>query len=208
MADWSALGQLVQVSKNALQADLRHRETMAHVRHLVKELAAARATVRKLEKELAAEKAKGLVEIVVTVEEEEEEASVEKAPPPPRAKAARADIYYCPHCAAEYKQMRWLRRHLSVSHSPVIAPPPVVVVENPTEEHRQQPDPGMPPEDLINKRVAIWWGKEGQWFNGTVTSMDEVGRHVVHYDDGEVLSESLLSKSKYPRRGWMLLVSY
>lgn len=66
----------------------------------------------------------------------------------------------------------------------------------------------MPPEALINKRVAIWWGKEGQWFNGTVTSMDEVGRHVVHYDDGEVLPESLLSKSKYPRRGWMLLLSY
>ena len=36
------------------------------------------------------------------------------------------------------------------------------------------------------RRVSIWWGQDGRWFNGTVHKFcPGIGMHRIHYDDGD-----------------------
>jgi hypothetical protein len=166
--------------------------------------------INQLEGELKAERAKGHIELVVRVEDDNEESSssVEEAivleKVAKKKPVSNRYPYYCPHCAAEYDRMQRLRRHIDKNHAPLIIAPTTEQV--PQKERAQEPDPTMEPSALVGKRVSIWRSGEGQWFSGTVKDIDASGKHVIHYDDGEVLPEYLLGASTYPRRGWRILV--
>jgi len=62
------------------------------------------------------------------------------------------------------------------------------------------------PNDLIGKRVRVWWSGSRKWFDGTVIKrMKKL--HVVKYDDGEVKAERLLGYTEKLSPKWKLLVN-
>jgi hypothetical protein len=71
-------------------------------------------------------------------------------------------------------------------------------------EREVPPDPSLKPEDLVGKRVRIWWPLEKEWFDGRVTALGTGTMHLVTYDDGDEFEEQLLG-NVYPTRGWRLL---
>jgi len=60
------------------------------------------------------------------------------------------------------------------------------------------------PNDLIGRRVRVWWSGEHKWFDGTVTKRKK-RLHVVHYDDGDVVAERLLGFQERLAPKWKLL---
>lgn len=72
-------------------------------------------------------------------------------------------------------------------------------------EEEVDPDPDMLPNDLIGKRVRVYWSGDDKWYDGIVEKRKK-RQHVVHYDDGEVKTERLLGYKEgyYPK--WKLLV--
>jgi ribosomal protein L21E len=68
-----------------------------------------------------------------------------------------------------------------------------------------EPDPNMLPNDLLGKRVRVWWSGERQWFDGTITARKKK-LHVVKYDDGEIKAERLMGFNKKVAPAWKLLV--
>jgi transposase InsO family protein len=66
------------------------------------------------------------------------------------------------------------------------------------------PDLNMLPNDLIGKRVRVWWSGAREWFDGTVMKRKK-RLHVVHYDDGDVKAERLLGYHKKISPKWKLL---
>jgi hypothetical protein len=61
------------------------------------------------------------------------------------------------------------------------------------------------PNDLIGKRVRVYWSGEKKWFDGLVTKRNK-RQHIVEYDDGDVKSERLLGYSQRIAPPWKLLV--
>ena len=50
-------------------------------------------------------------------------------------------------------------------------------------------------DELVNKRIRIYWEKENKWYNGTIYKYCKYdNKHFVKYDDGEQKSYSLVNK--------------
>jgi hypothetical protein len=64
-------------------------------------------------------------------------------------------------------------------------------VDDAAGEVEVEPNRDMLPNDLLGKRVRVWWSGEKKWFDGSVTKRKR-RMHVVQYDDGEVKAERLL----------------
>jgi hypothetical protein len=61
------------------------------------------------------------------------------------------------------------------------------------------------PNDLIGKRVRVYWSGDKAWYDGLVTARKKK-QHVVKYDDGEVKAERLLGYASKTGPPWKLLV--
>lgn len=73
------------------------------------------------------------------------------------------------------------------------------------EEVEEDPTADMLPNDLINRRVRVWWPLEKKWFDGLVKKRVK-RRHEVEYDDGDVRREPLLGFKANAGVKWKLLV--
>ena len=74
------------------------------------------------------------------------------------------------------------------------------------EEVEEEPNKdGLLPNDLIGKRVRVWWSGARKWYDGTVTARKK-RLHVVNYDDGDVKAERLLGYAEKLSPKWKLLV--
>jgi transposase InsO family protein len=93
------------------------------------------------------------------------------------------------------------------SYKPRVNEPSVVISEDHGDEDEVEvdPDPSMLPNDLIGKRVRVWWSGERKWFDGVVKARKK-RQHVVHYDDGDIKAERLLGYDKRYSPAWKLLV--
>jgi hypothetical protein len=79
-----------------------------------------------------------------------------------------------------------------------VEPAEEVEVEEPNKDK-------LLPNDLIGKRVRVWWSGARKWYDGTVTARKK-RLHVVNYDDGDVKAERLLGYAEKQAPKWKLLV--
>jgi hypothetical protein len=79
-----------------------------------------------------------------------------------------------------------------------VEPAEEVEVEEPNKDK-------LLPNDLIGKRVRVWWSGARKWYDGTVTARKK-RLHVVNYDDGDVKAERLLGYAEKLAPKWKLLV--
>lgn len=40
-------------------------------------------------------------------------------------------------------------------------------------------------QDLVGKRIQVWWKQEKQWYRGKITGFNATGKHYITYDDGD-----------------------
>lgn len=115
------------------------------------------------------------------------------------ASCGGAQLFACPICKASFQTEKKLKSHHFYQHGRR-------ALETPLRKEREVwPDPAMPSEALLNKRVRVWWSDQKKWFDGIVKA--RVGtKHLVCYDDGDEIEEQLLG-TQYPTRGWTLLES-
>jgi hypothetical protein len=73
------------------------------------------------------------------------------------------------------------------------------------DEVEEEPTAEILPNELINRRVRVWWPLEKRWFDGSVRRRVK-RRHEVEYDDGEVRREPLLGFKGKSGVKWKLLV--
>jgi uncharacterized C2H2 Zn-finger protein len=113
----------------------------------------------------------------------------------------------CAPCGKKFATEWSLARHVRNIHS---ADAPLIHVNASSSTSAQRsnvievhPDPSLKPDDIVGKRVCVWWSGDQTWYDGTVLAYLNPA-HVVHYDDGEEHAEQLMG-SVYPKRGWRLL---
>jgi len=79
------------------------------------------------------------------------------------------------------------------------------VDEEPIKEVARKPNTDkLLPNDLIGKRVRVYWSGDKAWYDGLVVNRKR-RLHVIKYDDGEVKAERLLGYSKGMFPEWELL---
>jgi hypothetical protein len=128
--------------------------------------------------------------------------------------------FHCPECSGAFALMRGLKAHMRLSHSneefKCDQCPQLFKSKAAKGAHARchfpkksevavEPDPFLMPEDLIAKRVRIFWPQFKRWYDGRVKAV--VGtKHIVTYDDGDDDYEEELLGNGFPKRGWRLLV--
>jgi hypothetical protein len=115
-----------------------------------------------------------------------------------------ASPFACVACNKTYAKLAYLKSHIYRTHTDKKLNGHSTDAAK-VAEREVTPDLSLKPEDLVGKRVRIWWPLEKAWFDGKVTALGTCATHRVTYDDGDELEEQLLG-NVYSTRGWRLLL--
>ena len=58
-------------------------------------------------------------------------------------------------------------------------------------------------DEVLKRRVKIWWQGDGCWFSGIVKQVNAVGEHFVKYDDGDVKWHNLGHEDAHKQLQWL-----